>query len=392
MKEVKNKGAEVRSKSSGGFFKGFITSILLLIIIGGSAYVADSMFGYNILGNILNTTSSTTNMGNRTTQTNTSTQNGNMNMGSSGTQNNTSTQNGNISDSMANNQTSAVQNTYPLQNGDSLDKILGLVNDSLKSMTYDPYGADASSTTGNMNGQQNTAQSPTNGTQGGAVVNIYPSNNGTGTQPSTMGNMGTTYDASKMQQLHTGLYKLSIGIQLLNQLKDDISYQAGQVLYDPNNLFQYYTNEYNLTVQNKSSLTKAAEYINAAGDLMNVNPYINSNGLVYDKDKMGQIHKSIFTMAEAVVELSKLSTNLTNQTYVFSNLAQNNYNYSNSNSNMNMNTTNSLFSNISTQTIGNIILILFVSVFIIGILGFIFSLTKPKKRIVQQEVEVEKSI
>ena len=59
---------------------------------------------------------------------------------------------------------------------------------------------------------------------------------------------------------------------------------------------------------------------------------------------------------------------------------------------MNMNTGTGLFSNISTQTIGNIILIVFVSAFIIGILGFIFSLTKPKKPIVKQEVEVEKSV
>jgi hypothetical protein len=380
MSQVKNKGTDVKSKSSKGFFKGFITSILLIVIIGGSAYVADSMFGYNILGEFLSKTT-----------TNTA---GAMNMGSSSTQSNTSTQNSNMnmSNSTTNNQTNTVQNNYSLQNGDSLDKILGLVNDSLKTMTLDPYGTDTSSNMNNMNGQQNTVQSPTNGTQGSAVVNIYPSNNGNSSQTSTMGNMGTTYDASKMDQLHTGLYKVSIGIQLLNQLKDDISAQAGQVFYDPNNLYQYYTTEYNFAVQNKSSLSKAADYINAAGDLMNVNPYTSSNGLVYDKDRMAQIHKSIFTMAEAVVELSKLSTNLTNQTYVFSNLAQNSYNNANSNMNMNMNTNNSLFSNISTQTIGNIILILFVSAFIIGILGFIFSLTKPKKNLVKPEIEAEKSV
>jgi beta-lactamase regulating signal transducer with metallopeptidase domain len=97
---------------------------------------------------------------------------------------------------------------------------------------------------------------------------------------------------------------------------------------------------------------------------------------------MKKIHESIFKMAQGVAALNKLSGDMTIQAVNTANAAQNYANNANMNPSMGTmnNTTGSIiggiFTNINMPTIVNIILILFVTMFILGLFGFIFSLLK----------------
>jgi hypothetical protein len=248
---------------------------------------------------------------------------------------------------------------------------------------------------GNINEMQMPQATPTaNTVPSNTTINIYPNSTSNSNNPQqstsmpnmTMINMGTVYDANKMEQLHSGLYKLSVGMQLLGQLKNDLSTQTEYANKDIQNSIQYYSNQYALVVQNKNKLNNALTYINEASSLVNINPYVSEKGLVYDKDRMKKIHESIFKMAQGVASLNKLSADMTIQAVNTANAAQNYINNANMNSNMGTmnNSTGGILDGISTNvnmpTIVNIILILFVTLFILGLFGFIFSLLKTTKK------------
>ena len=119
---------------------------------------------------------------------------------------------------------------------------------------------------------------------------------------------------------------------------------------------------------------------------------------------MLQLHESVFKLADGVASLTKLDNNLTKQAIAAATAAQGYMNAAN-NAQMNMvppateqpgqmpqtgqtqqtlqpsNLFGDLFKNVSVQFIVNAILVVFVTAFILGILGFIFSLLKsPNKK------------
>jgi hypothetical protein len=274
-----------------------------------------------------------------------------------------------------------------LQNKEKLDKSISLINESQRLMSVDPYApASSAGSMGGMNiqpqaGQPVQGNTPTTTNPGNnTIVNIFPQGSSSNTQNNTMQNMGTTYDPSKMEQLHSGLYKIAVGRALLDQLKNELDYQAEFAASNAQNTAQYYLNQYNLTQQDKNKLSQALTYINEAANLININPYVSTNGLVYDKDRMSQIHQSVLRLAEGVVAINQLSDDFTRQTVYLSNMAQ--YYMNNPDTQpMNMNMSNGLFGglfdNISMSSMVNIILILFVIGLVFGIFGFIASLLKP---------------
>lgn len=371
------------------FFSGLLVLILVSVILGGVGFV-----GYNIFksgGMKMGTTAgsnSTSTSTDSTKNTTTTDSMSNMPKDTSSTQSATTNNAQSQQNSASTNQINAI-----MQSKDLLDKTSLLLDDSLKLMTLDPFAVEPKTqttpdTTQNNNaitkGQDNTTINPTvndtnKTTQGNTTVNVYPST----TAPSTnstvdtiMKNMGVAYDQTKMEQVHAGLYKLSIGTQLLNQLKDNLSNQIEQAGVNVNNVSQYYNNQYYITMDNKNKLNSALTYLNESADLININPYIATSGAVYDKNRMLQIHQSIMKRAEAIVGLNKLSDNFSKQLISLSNLAQN----SSNTSQMDMPSTNKLsgiLTNINIGTIASIVLVIFVVIFIIGLLGFIKSLFKP---------------
>lgn len=366
-------------------FSKFISFFLVLIIIGGVGFL-----GYNLLsgsgGMNMTSMNMTTEDSNKTDTTaisnpTDSSSKNTMNMDMNSSNNNTATKNNATNAKYSTEVINAV-----LQNKDIVEKTITALNDSLKLMTLDPYGIDNNqqngvNSTANQTQQNNGHNQPAaNGTvpQAGTTVNVFPQN-GTG-QVGTMQSMGTTYDASKMEKLHTGLYKVSLGVQLLDQLKNNLSAQLEQASMEVNNPSQYYYNQYLITVQNKTKLTEALAYINEASTLVNINPYVSQNGSVYDKQRMSQIHDSIYKLAQVVVDLNKINDNFSKQAITLSNVTQNYINNAQSMGNMDMTNMNTnFFGNISMVTVLNILVVAFIVIFVVSILGYISKLFKAPK-------------
>ncbi len=366
-------------------FSKFISFFLVLIIIGGVGFL-----GYNLLSGSggmnmtsMNMTTDDSNKKDTTTNSNPadSSSKNTMNMDMNSSNTNTAT-----NSNATNAQYSTEVINAVLQNKDNVEKIIIALNDSLKLMTLDPYGIannqqNGVNSTVNQTQQNNGQNQPaTNGTvsQAGTTVNVFPQN-GAG-QVGTMQSMGTTYDASKMEKIHTGLYKVSLGVQLLDQLKNNLSAQLEQASMEVNNPSQYYYNQYLITVQNKTKLTEALAYINEASTLVNINPYVSQNGSVYDKQRMSQIHDSIYKLAQVVVDLNKINDNFSKQAITLSNVTQNYINNAQSMGNMDMTNMNTnFFGNISMVTVLNILVVAFIVIFVVSIFGYISKLFKSPK-------------
>ncbi|KXG78000.1 hypothetical protein [Thermotalea metallivorans] len=375
------------------FLNGLFTVFLLIVIVGGVGYI-----GYNYL--YMNHGSM--NMPGVQNQ---------QNSGSTGTNSTDASRQKDMQHGIANNQVPQNNNgqrgagtqgamgdiNLAFQNKDSLNKAIYLINESIRLMTLDPYAPreKVEMNMGNMAPQTNNSpvidnvqpnNIPETNTQGNTTINIYPpssaaSNMQTNTFPK-MKDMGITYDPNKMEQLHAGLYKLSVGMQLLEQLNNELASQAAQANQNMQNPVQYYSNQYSMALQNKNKLNQALSYVNEAANLVNINPYISASGLVFDKDKMQQIHQSVFKLAQGVGELNKLGDDFTKQAGYMANMMQNYINNQNL-PQMNHNTPaisnlfNGILNNISIPTVVNAMLVLFAIAFILGILGSIFSLLKP---------------
>ena len=370
------------------FFSGLLVVILISIILGGVGFIGYKVLNDGGLGMKMETTPSDQATKDSTDKMDGMTSDTSDNKSDTMTYTNTQTQQ---------KSTSLSQINIIMQNKDLLDKTILLLDNSLKLMTLDPYAMEKKTeTTENSNTipkeQEVTgnavvtpADKNTNTyTQGNTTINIYPSTNTPSiSTPSTssasnktMQSMGTVYDQGKMEQLHAGLYKLSVGMQLLDQLKDNLSVQIEQAGANVDNLSQYYTNQYYITLDNKNKLSSILSYLNESADLVNINPYISTSGAVYDKERMLQLHESITKRAEGIVGLNKLSDDFSKQLILFSNMAQS----STSMSVMDMDSpsmVSGLLANINLGTIASIVLVIFVVIFIIGLLGFIKSLFKP---------------
>lgn len=370
-------------KKKGSFFGGLVVFFLIIIIFGGVGYL-----GYNIIknGNGMSgmTSDSTTSDTNSADTSNTDT------TSDTATANTNSATNNDTTTAPANSIKISQINQVML-NKEALDNALNTIDSSLKQMTLDPYASepDTNATT-DMQGMNDSQQNNSDTTaQGSTTVNIYTAPNDQTAQTQSM-SMGQTYDSDKMQKLHSGLFKVSVGMQLLSQLKDNIQVQIEQASIDTNSGSEYYMDQYYTTIQNKNKLSDALTYINEAVDLMNINPYVDANGVVYDSSKMTQLHDSIYTIAQGVVDLNKLNDDLLKQAVQIGNLAQNAYNQellNNANSNtMNMttDTAGGLFSNIKLTSIITFVMIAFVVIFIFGLLGSIMNLFKSGKKSSEQ--------
>lgn len=357
-------------KKKGSFLSGLMVFVLIIIILGGVGYL-----GFNIINNangmagmdMASDTTSTDTESTDTTSTETSSQ-------SATTDNNTSTT---VVEAYKLNQINQL-----MLNKEAFDKAYQTLSSALEKTTLDPYSVDTDKSSSmndkmsdqSMEGKQNDNAGDS---QGDTTVNVY-TDSVTDQQTMQMSNMGTTYDADKMQQLHSGLYKVSVGMQLLKQLQNDIAVQIEKASVDTSSKTEYYMNQYYKTISNKNKLNNALSYINEAVDLININPYVDANGLVYDSERMSVLHDSIYIIAQGVVDLNKLNNDLLTQAVDLETLAQTAYNETlqsqstDSMNNMNMTTTSGL----NTSSIVTFVLILFVGVFIIGLIGSILNLFK----------------
>lgn len=323
--------------SKGNFISKFLSFMLIIIIVGGVGFL-----GYSILKN--NGGMSMDSMSGSMTAVN--------NDMSSQPQDTMNTGSGNADDS----QYSTVVTSTVLQNKENLEKTIKDLNSSINLMTLDPY-----STENNQHGSQDQTSAGGTASQGSPITGMQ--------------GMGTTYDAAKMEKLHTGLYKVSVGMKMLNQLNDNLAGQYEKASMKINDPAEYYYNQYMITVQNKTKLSEALSYINEASSLLNINPYVSQSGAVYDKEKMANIHDSIFELAQAVIDLNKINDDFAGQAITLGNVTQSYIDNANSMQNMNMNST-STFSNVNVVNLLNIAAIAFMAIFVVSILGYIYRLLR----------------
>lgn len=129
----------------------------------------------------------------------------------------------------------------------------------------------------------------------------------------SMQEMGLTYDADKMAQLHSGMYKIAIGTALLGQLRDELislEDSADLNIADPK---QYYTTQHDQAVQSKAKLDYALTYLGDTANLVSLNPYVSRDGLSYDSERMVKLHESVLKLAEGLAAANVLENNLTSQ-------------------------------------------------------------------------------
>ena len=209
----------------------------------------------------------------------------------------------------------------------------------------------------------------------------------------TMPNMGNTgtmnaspsnyvYDQTKLEQLHRGIVRLAQGTMYLTQLNDDITLQASTIEPNNNN-YQTYIDRYSKLIKNKAKLNNAVSLINQATEFVNVNPYGGTNGYQYNAQYMDQMHRGIYTLAQAMVLANNLNEDLTGQMVQAVTSAQNAI-YNNNMGNMpGMNNTSSwanLFNPTSISTVFNLILVIMIVILIISVFGALGHMLKKSNR------------
>jgi predicted lipid-binding transport protein (Tim44 family) len=169
------------------------------------------------------------------------------------------------------------------KNEEKLEEIISKLNDTMQSLTMETIVA--SGDTGAGDKQRRTSNR----------------------------DMGLKYDAEKMAQLHSSMYKIAMGKAILDQLRDNLADQVVSTDQAISNPAQYYSGLYNQTVQNKALLRKALSHMGDAANLVNLNPYVSEDGLPYDSDRMGRLHQSVLKLAEVLAAADLLESSLAQQ-------------------------------------------------------------------------------
>lgn len=331
-------------------FRGIIRFILILIIVGGTGFLtwniingSTNMQGMNMGGNENKTNNTTTDQGN------------------------------NVNNTMPETQNTSSFNSIDIKNKDSLNQVVTMINDALNQITIDPY---SKITLPSTNLQQNVTDQ-----QGNTTINIYPNSENTvnapaqgqnspSTQPN-MPNANIVHNQAKLEQLHNGIFKLSQGLMLLNELNDDLTLQVTTQEQDN---YESYVVRYNTLYQNKVKLTKSLNLINEGSLLVNVNPYTTGVGYQYDVAQMDQLNKGIYKLAQGMFLGVKLGEDFTNQMMSVNSLANNTLM-----GNMNATPSYSIGS-IDVKLILYILIIIFIVTFIMALFGAVRATFKSTKQ------------
>ena len=372
------------------FLKGLLATFLILVIIGGIGYIGYSYFFMDMDNNNTKMSSNTSNnnqnssmsgmsgmsgMGNDQNQQQSGTMDMSGNSGMSGMGNN------------QNQQQKATSNVNSLnliavENRNRLNEAVNKINEALDLITIDPYSKATVPSSSTM-------LNPTQQNTGSGTINIYPSGNSslnimpndtTGNQSAqNMNNTPTNnyvYDQGKLQQLHNGIFALAQGVSTLEGLNNDLLTQSSP--YNTNlSDYQVFMLQYYNALQNKAKLDNAISMINQATALINVNPYASQYGYAFNADAMGQMNRGVYALAQGMARLNELSQNFTKQ---MSDATTGVYSLSNGSPVMDMSNgmSSGFWGNISTATIINIVLGLFVIGLFAGIIGAVFNLFKPR--------------
>ncbi|SDD72008.1 hypothetical protein [Sporomusa acidovorans] len=209
-------------------------------------------------------------------------------------------------------------NQLATQNKDRLVQATTILNQAMELITNDPYSQITQSSppsTGAVS--NNNAGAITIPPRDGVTININPGQRRD--FPPNTGNI--VYDQTKLEQLHTGIFKYSQALMLLNELNNDLTDQSVMPEANPPT-GDTYVIRYNLTQQNRAKLVQAGRFLQESIAMANVNPYAPTDGYVYNTQKMQQLHQGIYELGRSALMLSRLSEDLNQQMIQISNEAR----------------------------------------------------------------------
>ncbi len=375
-------------------FRSFIVTLLILIILGGLGYIGYSAYFMGGMNNfVLNAPQVNEQLANseQTPAQNTPEQN------------------------------PVTPNTIAAGNRETLTEAIGLINQAIDLITIDPYSKTTlpDANNGNMQMEGMQGQSP----QGTPNIIIYPSGNSSvtitpsenaATAPNNqtpqvnntpgnmdnmagMGNMQQSqnnyvYDQGKLEQLHNGIFALAQGVMSVNRLNEDLFAQSTMMEANPAN-YQTYVIRYNMALQNKNKLSNAINMLSQASILINVNPYAPQSGYAFNSEGMKQLHQGIYKLAQGRALLDQLTEDFANQMINASMQVQSAGNIPNQTAvNQGAIASSGIFANMNVTTLFNMILIILLVGLIIGVLGAIANMLRPREAHDKRSKETESKI
>lgn len=271
------------------------------------------------------------------------------------------------------------------KNREMLDGVIAKLNDT---MQYLSMGPNAPDTTKTKDAATVAADEKVQDGQGSDPVKDV-----------SMQDMGLSYDADIMAQLHSGMYKIAVGTALLGQLRDELislEDSADLNIADPK---QYYTTQYDQTVQSKAKLSYALSYLGDTANLVSLNPYVTKDGLSYDSERMVKLHESVLKLAEGLAAASVLENNLSNQAETYAAQALSYANPAASTgmemasampdayppsasltANQTITSGTAILDSINLDEVVNMLPFVFGALFLVGMIGYIFRLKMARSR------------
>ncbi|MCX7746544.1 MAG: hypothetical protein N2645_06605 [Clostridia bacterium] len=291
-------------------------------------------------------------------------------------------------------QNNAPLNTTAIENRDRLNQAVGTINQAIDLISIDPYSKTTLPQANPNDVGPGAVQGQ--GSQGNGTINIYPSGNSSvniapngnntpnNTAPPANTNQGTlnmqqnqsyVFAQDKLEQLHNGIFSISQGIMMINQLKDDLLAQSSVLEANPPN-YQTYAVRYKTALQNRTKLNNAYTMLSQASTLINVNPYASPNGYSYNKDAMAKLHQGVFKLAQGMAMLSSLNEDFTNQMVQASVVLQSMMNATGhtGGTTYGISILQGIFDKVNMSTIFNIILVVLLVGLILGVLGAIMNM------------------
>lgn len=179
------------------------------------------------------------------------------------------------------------------RNVENLERILSNLNDTMQYITTESIATSTAGKDEVASGKKSTASDQK--------------------QATPAQDAGLKYDADKITQLHSGMFRIALGSAMLSQLRDNLLDQEDAADQNILNPTQYYTGLYNQTVQNQALLEDALYRMGDVSNLVYLNPYVSEDGLPYDSERMAKLHQSVLKLAEVLAAANALETRFSQQ-------------------------------------------------------------------------------
>lgn len=280
----------------------WVAAFLVLVIIGGLGYVGWTLLLPGIMGHTQNQQD---NM-----------QNPMHNMNMNGTQGANQNKNQDMHGMQMPQAPTQVKSAIALRNMENLGSSLTLINQAIDLITIDPYSRTTVPNP-DLYRWMRRQQAPSPGINifpnGNSSVNVYPKDAqttgnpdaGSGMPGNDNTNTNYVFDQNKLHQLHQKIFLLAQGVISVQDLRDDLSFQASQLETSPPD-YATLVQRYNQAYSNKMKLDASLRIFQDAFGLINLNPYAPPEGYQFNIQNMDSLHQGIYKLSQGLTQLSRL--------------------------------------------------------------------------------------